>query len=89
MNASKLSRVEYLFMKKSRKTTDNLPTTANFLLHRGSYLSYESDYADVNAGAFLPEKKERLWRIRDFCYDNVLVAMLTLFAVQTGEGWPM
>jgi len=30
----------------------------------------------------------RLWKSRDFNYDNVGAAMLTLFAVQTGEGWP-
>jgi len=32
--------------------------------------------------------KERQWQRWDFHYDNVAYAMLTLFAVQTGEGWP-
>ena len=27
------------------------------------------------------------WERRDFHYDNCFVAMLTLFAVQTSEGW--
>lgn len=36
----------------------------------------------------LPELKERKWDSQSFHYDNVMVAMLTLFAVQTGEGWP-
>ncbi|XP_064108495.1 voltage-dependent calcium channel type A subunit alpha-1-like isoform X12 [Macrobrachium nipponense] len=36
-----------------------------------------------------PEVKPRLWRQQDFHYDNVMAAMLTLFAVQTGEGWPL
>ncbi|KAL0121148.1 hypothetical protein PUN28_008671 [Cardiocondyla obscurior] len=36
----------------------------------------------------LPELKPRKWEHQSFHYDNVMVAMLTLFAVQTGEGWP-
>ncbi|KAL7300818.1 hypothetical protein TKK_0006383 [Trichogramma kaykai] len=35
-----------------------------------------------------PEARERKWESQSFHYDNVMVAMLTLFAVQTGEGWP-
>lgn len=35
-----------------------------------------------------PTIDKRLWKARDFNYDNVGSAMLTLFAVQTGEGWP-
>ncbi|KAK2701267.1 hypothetical protein QYM36_020067, partial [Artemia franciscana] len=37
----------------------------------------------------LPEVRKREWTSRLFHYDNVFAAMLTLFAVQTGEGWPM
>lgn len=36
----------------------------------------------------LPEPKKREWQSQCFHYDNVMAAMLTLFAVQTGEGWP-
>jgi len=36
----------------------------------------------------LPTVKQRVWESWEFGYDNVLSAMLTLFAVQTGEGWP-
>nr|CAD7410645.1 unnamed protein product [Timema cristinae] len=35
-----------------------------------------------------PEALDRLWKTQSFHYDNVMAAMLTLFAVQTGEGWP-
>jgi len=35
-----------------------------------------------------PEIRKRVWRTQLFNYDNVAAAMLTLFAVQTGEGWP-
>ncbi|XP_042869770.1 voltage-dependent calcium channel type A subunit alpha-1-like isoform X14 [Penaeus japonicus] len=35
-----------------------------------------------------PEVRPRVWRQQSFHYDNVMAAMLTLFAVQTGEGWP-
>ncbi|XP_063791946.1 voltage-dependent N-type calcium channel subunit alpha-1B isoform X6 [Pseudophryne corroboree] len=46
---------------------------------RGEYLNYEND--DVRAQA-------RQWRKYEFHYDNVLWALLTLFTVSTGEGWP-
>ncbi|XP_018406731.1 PREDICTED: voltage-dependent calcium channel type A subunit alpha-1 [Cyphomyrmex costatus] len=39
-------------------------------------------------GKLQPELKPRKWQSQSFHYDNVMVAMLTLFAVQTGEGWP-
>nr|XP_046908932.1 voltage-dependent calcium channel type A subunit alpha-1-like isoform X17 [Dermatophagoides farinae] len=35
-----------------------------------------------------PQVKKRVWDRRQFHYDNVIAAMLTLFTVQTGEGWP-
>uniref|UniRef100_A0A9J7X962 Calcium channel, voltage-dependent, R type, alpha 1E subunit a n=1 Tax=Cyprinus carpio carpio TaxID=630221 RepID=A0A9J7X962_CYPCA len=31
---------------------------------------------------------KREWKRRDFHYDNVIWALLTLFTVSTGEGWP-
>jgi hypothetical protein len=46
---------------------------------RGWYFVYEGDEPKV-------QKRER--KTQDFHYDNVIAAMLTLFAVQTGEGWP-
>nr|XP_018900706.1 PREDICTED: voltage-dependent calcium channel type A subunit alpha-1 [Bemisia tabaci] len=56
---------------------------------QGFYYVYEADDSeDVNSAKFLPRVEQRLWRPRCFHYDNVAVAMLTLFAVQTGEGWP-
>uniref|UniRef100_A0A182M2Q4 Ion transport domain-containing protein n=1 Tax=Anopheles culicifacies TaxID=139723 RepID=A0A182M2Q4_9DIPT len=36
----------------------------------------------------LPRREPREWKTQSFHYDNVATAMLTLFAVQTGEGWP-
>ncbi|XP_052128205.1 voltage-dependent calcium channel type A subunit alpha-1 isoform X5 [Frankliniella occidentalis] len=36
----------------------------------------------------LPRAEKRVWQKQHFHYDNVMAAMLTLFAVQTGEGWP-
>lgn len=36
----------------------------------------------------LPRQEKRIWDNQNFHYDNVATAMLTLFAVQTGEGWP-
>ncbi|XP_066141787.1 voltage-dependent calcium channel type A subunit alpha-1 isoform X2 [Euwallacea fornicatus] len=48
---------------------------------QGQYFVYEEN-SDV------PRVEERKWQQRKFHYDDVAMAMLTLFAVQTGEGWP-
>ncbi|KAM6957182.1 LOW QUALITY PROTEIN: voltage-dependent P/Q-type calcium channel subunit alpha-1A [Aplochiton taeniatus] len=47
---------------------------------RGEYLVYERDN-EVKA-------QRREWKKNDFHYENVLWALLTLFTVSTGEGWP-
>ncbi|XP_067130024.1 voltage-dependent calcium channel type A subunit alpha-1-like isoform X9 [Centruroides vittatus] len=36
-----------------------------------------------------PTVEKREWKQQAFHYDNVMAAMLTLFTVQTGEGWPL
>lgn len=48
---------------------------------RGQYFVYEEN-SDV------PKVEDRKWQQQKFHYDDVAMAMLTLFAVQTGEGWP-
>jgi hypothetical protein len=48
---------------------------------RGEYFEFTSKYKP-------PEVKKREWKRHPFHYDNVIAAMLTLFTVQTGEGWP-
>ncbi|XP_060810711.1 voltage-dependent calcium channel type A subunit alpha-1 [Amyelois transitella] len=48
---------------------------------QGSYFVYEPN-------SLLPKVAQRVWATQHFHYDNVATAMLTLFAVQTGEGWP-
>ncbi|XP_071746366.1 voltage-dependent calcium channel type A subunit alpha-1 isoform X5 [Lepeophtheirus salmonis] len=35
-----------------------------------------------------PSVMQRIWQKQKFDYDNVVSAMLTLFAVETTEGWP-
>ncbi|KAF5405898.1 Voltage-dependent calcium channel type A subunit alpha-1 [Paragonimus heterotremus] len=47
---------------------------------QGYYFSYENGP--------VPIVKARVWNSRDFNYDNVISAMLTLYTVTTGEGWP-
>lgn len=34
------------------------------------------------------EVKCREWKRHEFHYDNIVWALLTLFTVSTGEGWP-
>ncbi|KAI4885794.1 hypothetical protein NFI96_023159 [Prochilodus magdalenae] len=46
---------------------------------QGYYIDYDKDKMEV---------KKRDWRRHDFHYDNVIWALLTLFTVSTGEGWP-
>jgi voltage-dependent calcium channel P/Q type alpha-1A len=53
--------------------------TAHTLCDRGKYLLYEKN--EVKA-------RDREWKKYEFHYDNVLWALLTLFTVSTGEGWP-
>ncbi|XP_070508110.1 voltage-dependent calcium channel type A subunit alpha-1 isoform X6 [Chironomus tepperi] len=48
---------------------------------QGSYFVFDND-------EMLPREEKRVWDNQNFHYDNVATAMLTLFAVQTGEGWP-
>ena len=58
-----------------------VPRDSLLSVDRGEYL----DYSEREETATV---KTRLWQRWDFHYDNVAYAMLTLFAVQTGEGWP-
>lgn len=48
---------------------------------QGQYFVYSDDKS-------LPEVQDREWQKYDFNYDNVFISLLTLFTVQTGEGWP-
>ncbi|XP_078326071.1 voltage-dependent calcium channel type A subunit alpha-1-like isoform X3 [Crassostrea virginica] len=48
---------------------------------RGQFFSYE----EIDDS---PTVKNREWLRHDFHYDNLFEAMLTLFTVTTGEGWP-
>ncbi|XP_072130490.1 probable voltage-dependent R-type calcium channel subunit alpha-1E [Mobula birostris] len=45
---------------------------------RGQFVLYETENKVV----------DREWKRYDFHYDNVIWALLTLFTVSTGEGWP-
>lgn len=51
------------------------------LICRGTFFVYDD-------GEPLPRAEPRQWMIQSFHYNNVASAMLTLFAVQTTEGWP-
>ncbi|KAM9383867.1 voltage-dependent R-type calcium channel subunit alpha-1E [Pholidichthys leucotaenia] len=46
---------------------------------QGYYIDYGRDKKEV---------KRREWKRQEFHYDNVIWALLTLFTVSTGEGWP-
>uniref|UniRef100_A0A8C9W3M8 Calcium voltage-gated channel subunit alpha1 E n=1 Tax=Scleropages formosus TaxID=113540 RepID=A0A8C9W3M8_SCLFO len=46
---------------------------------QGYYIDYEKDKKEV---------KKREWKRHEFHYDSIVWALLTLFTVSTGEGWP-
>lgn len=46
---------------------------------RGNYVDHEKNKMEV---------KGREWKRHEFHYDNIIWALLTLFTVSTGEGWP-
>ncbi|CAF0744257.1 unnamed protein product [Brachionus calyciflorus] len=48
---------------------------------QGQFFSYDKDPS-------VPTIEMRKWQRWEFHYDNVLYAFLSLFTVQTGEGWP-
>ena len=52
-----------------------------YYFSRGEY--YVFDLNDNTA----PEIHQREWTRKAFHYDNCAMAMITLFAVQTSEGW--
>lgn len=56
-----------------------LPGPDSHFRGSGKYLLYEKN--EVKA-------RDREWKKYEFHYDNVLWALLTLFTVSTGEGWP-
>ncbi|VDM20050.1 unnamed protein product [Hydatigera taeniaeformis] len=65
----------------SKETREECHLVTLFNLYpRGYFISYE--HSDI------PEVKPRIWSARAFNYDNLIYAMLTLFTVTTGEGWP-
>ena len=45
-------------------------------------------YYVFDGQAEMPRQEERAWKRRDFNYDNIVQALLTLFVITTGEGWP-
>ena len=55
---------------------------SNWSLFQGEYFIFST------ADEFPPQVMPRVWKRQKFHYDNVPTAMLTLFAVQTTEGWP-
>merc|ERR1719266_2755360 len=48
----------------------------------------QGEYFDFDQSWGPPKVMARKWSKQQFHYDNVAAAMLTLFAVQTTEGWP-
>lgn len=57
-----------------------------FILHRVCVCSLRGEYLVYDRDEVKAQKRE--WKKYDFHYDNVAWALLTLFTVSTGEGWP-
>ncbi|XP_055964118.1 LOW QUALITY PROTEIN: voltage-dependent R-type calcium channel subunit alpha-1E [Sorex fumeus] len=66
-----------LFKGKFFYCTDSSKDTEKECI--GNYVDHEKNKMEV---------KGREWKRHDFHYDNIVWALLTLFTVSTGEGWP-
>ncbi|XP_053519709.1 voltage-dependent R-type calcium channel subunit alpha-1E [Artibeus jamaicensis] len=66
-----------LFKGKFFYCTDSSKDTEKECI--GSYVDHEKNKMEV---------KGREWKRHEFHYDNIIWALLTLFTVSTGEGWP-
>lgn len=73
----------YIYLKYRRISNSVLQFLTIFfsvlLCFRGYYIDYGKDKKEM---------KRREWKRHEFHYDNVIWALLTLFTVSTGEGWP-
>uniref|UniRef100_A0A669CCU4 Voltage-dependent calcium channel type A subunit alpha-1 n=1 Tax=Oreochromis niloticus TaxID=8128 RepID=A0A669CCU4_ORENI len=56
-------------------------------LFKGKFF-YCTDSSKDTEKDYKKEVKRREWKRHEFHYDNVIWALLTLFTVSTGEGWP-
>ena len=69
---------------KSARYSDKILFETHFVMYfvpQGQYFEFQGDSEP-------PKVVNREWSKQQFHYDNVAAAMLTLFAVQTTEGWP-
>ncbi|XP_060546106.1 voltage-dependent R-type calcium channel subunit alpha-1E isoform X5 [Pantherophis guttatus] len=66
-----------LFKGKFFYCTDSSKDTEKDCI--GNYIDHEKNTMEV---------KCREWKRHEFHYDNIIWALLTLFTVSTGEGWP-
>ncbi|XP_067323733.1 voltage-dependent R-type calcium channel subunit alpha-1E isoform X7 [Anolis sagrei] len=66
-----------LFKGKFFYCTDSSKDTEKDCI--GNYVDHEKNLMEV---------KCRQWKRHEFHYDNIIWALLTLFTVSTGEGWP-
>ncbi|XP_039737254.1 voltage-dependent R-type calcium channel subunit alpha-1E isoform X4 [Pteropus medius] len=66
-----------LFKGKFFYCTDSSKDTEKECI--GNYVDHEKNKMEV---------KGREWKRHEFHYDNIVWALLTLFTVSTGEGWP-
>ncbi|XP_029473647.1 voltage-dependent R-type calcium channel subunit alpha-1E isoform X4 [Rhinatrema bivittatum] len=66
-----------LFKGKFFYCTDSSKDTEKECI--GNYVDHDKNKMEV---------KHREWKRHEFHYDNIIWALLTLFTVSTGEGWP-
>ncbi len=68
-----------------RKIASKMNLCCSMVLLRNFF--FRGEYFEFSEEDGPPEVMPRVWDRKPFHYDNCFMAMLTLFAVQTSEGW--
>ena len=90
MIAVQLFNGKFFFCNDISKSTADECQVCIILIIKISFIFLipQGQYFEFGEGDRPPQVVEREWSKQQFHYDNVAAAMLTLFAVQTTEGWP-
>lgn len=77
-----------LMIKAARSAVHSAGTYPICILRLSIFLSRRGEFfIGGESSPHVPVVQPRVWEVKPFNYDNCAAAMMTLFAVQTSEGW--